>query len=160
MWELESVLCELGPCWSFALSLEHRPSPERVLVLHGKPTSPVPVSSGTKRVLSNTEAAVLGSSGSQGTLLPNILGEHCLTAGGCQGWAPLSAPASFSAVYRRYPVPWQRGQTDPRHILEGVCQETWVWIQAAWPQTCHLTSLCLVFPTCKMGAANSHHAGW
>lgn len=45
------------------------------------------VSSGAKRVLSNTEATVLGSPASQGPLFPNSLGQHCFISGDRQGLA-------------------------------------------------------------------------
>lgn len=59
----------------------------------------------------------------------------------------------FSTANRRYlaPQPQRGGQTYQRHTLKGIPRGKWEWVAATYPQTPHLTSLCLNFPTCKMG---------
>lgn len=114
------------------------------------------VSSGTERVLTNTEATVLGSSDPQGKRSPDILGQHGLIGGGSQLLALLCKSRLLRHCLQKVPgasASARRAEEPKAHLGDGGVNP------AARPYTSHLTSLSLSSPTCKMGITNSHHAG-
>ena len=115
--------------------------------------SPLPVCSGTNRVSSNAEPIVMGSSCSQALKELYFLTSLISTFNTWRlpGISTALCHCLLWHCIQKDLVSQRGGHTNQRLLLEAVRQETRVWIL----RHISFTSLCLSFPTCKMGNANS-----